>query len=75
MPSADFSAEGCIFSSFGSGSDAKARPDRKRVTDSTEVNPVVQRQSCPISDCTAEILRHMIYGEPPLSMVTEAAKG
>ena len=50
MPSADFSAEGCIFSSFGSGSDAKARPDRKWVTDSTEVNLVVQRQSCPISD-------------------------
>ena len=50
MPSADFSAEGCIFSSFGADSDAKARPDRKRVTDSTEVNLVVQRQSCPISD-------------------------
>lgn len=41
---------GLYFSSFGFGSDAKARPDRKQVTDSTEVNLVVQRQSCPISD-------------------------
>lgn len=63
---------GLYFSSFGSGSDAKARPDWKiqpKSIWSCSGSPVRFRI------CTAEILRHMIYGEPPLSMVTEAAKG